>query len=222
MRAEVHVDSSAGLAGALRAHAALLRRGGPAVHVAVVDRPTVSYGVAVPETAPYLERARAEGIPTAPRSSGGTGILHGEGDLVWAVVLPRSDPRVGRDFVHAYGRLGAGVTEVVRQQARSAAWVPAPGLSDEYCPLGPRGFVLESQGRILAAAAQHLSVGALLHHGTLSVRVDRERLGRVFSATDPSALERLGSLDELGGNEPSGRLASALAVALDAALGPSA
>jgi lipoate-protein ligase A len=221
-RPEVRVDSASGLADALRFQETWLRRGTPGIHVAVVDRPTLSVGAGVPEDAPYLERARAEGLPTARRTSGGAGIVHLDGDLAWAVVLPRDDPRVGRDFVRAYGRLGAGLVQELARHQQPAAWVPAPGVSDEYCPLGPRGYVLEARGRIVGAAAQHLATAALLHHGTLSARADRELVRRLFPTTDPSALERLAGLEDLGVHEPSTRLAGAVAVALDAALSAAA
>jgi len=197
----------------------LLRAGAPAVHVALIDRTVLSVGAGVRDDAPYLRRAEEAGIPTARRSSGGTGILHLAEDLVWGVVLPRADEQVGRDFVRGYGRLGAGVVTALASHGVPAEWVPAPGLSEEYCPLGSRGQVLESGGRIVGAAAQHLTGTALLHHGTLSRHVDRDLVARLFSFPDPGTADRLAGVDERGVFGPPGTLAEQLGRALGAALG---
>ena len=207
----VEVETPTTFAEALGAQEELLRDGLPAAHVAVVRGTVLSVGVGVPETAPYLRRAGEQGVPTVRRSSGGTGILHLDGDLVWAIVLPRSDPRVGRDFVQGYGRFGAGLVQALAVHYVSAAWVPAPGLSTEYCPLSSRGHVLEVGGRVMGAAAQHLTGTALLHHGTLSVSTDRELVRRLFAFPDPSIAERLVGLAERGIDLPPKRLADAVA-----------
>jgi lipoate-protein ligase A len=210
----VRADSPAPFASILRVHEDLLRRGVPAVHVAVVRGAVVSVGVGVPEDAPYLRRAEALGVATARRSSGGTGILHMDRDLVWGIVLPRSDPRAGRDFVKAYPRLGRGLVAALVGWGLAGEWAQAPGLSEEYCPLGHRGEVLEVGGRIVGAAAQHLSGGALLHHGTLSLRIDRDLLARVFRMDDPAAADRLVGLEELGVRDRPERLADQVGHAL--------
>jgi len=215
----VRIDGGLALGEAMRAQQALLRAGTPALHVAVLRTTTLSVGVAVAEDAPYLQRARELGIPATRRSSGGTGILHLDHDLVWAIVLPRSDPLVGRDFVQAYPRFGAGVVTALAHLGVACAWVPAPGLSDEYCPLGSRGQVLEASGRVVGAAAQHLSATALLHHGTLSLRVDRELVARLFPSLNRSSLDRLAGLDERGVREVPSRIADEVGRALADSLG---
>lgn len=215
----LRVDAATPFSSALRTQEELLRRGEPAVHLAVLSGTVLSVGVGVPEDAPYVRRADSLGVPTARRSSGGTGILHLDRDLVWAVVLPRSDPRVGRDFVRAYPRLGAGLVTALAGHGVSASWVPAPGLSAEYCPLGPRGYVLELDGAVVGAAAQHLTGSTLLHHGTLSLSVDRALVAQLFAFPDPSIVERLTGLDEQGLRERPDRLAGEVGGALASDLG---
>jgi lipoate-protein ligase A len=192
-------------------HERLLRSGFPSVSVGVVGERTVSYGVGESDASPYLVRARADGVATARRASGGSGIVHLPGDLVWAVVLPRDDPRVGRDFVKAYDRFGAGLPLLLQRHGLSGAWVPAPGLCPEYCPLSARGWVLEVQGNVLAAAAQHLTGTTLLHHGTLPRGIDRSSIARWFDLPTPGPADRLTSLEELGARVSAVRLAGELA-----------
>lgn len=196
-------------------HEELLRRGAPAARVAVVRERALSFGIGVPLQAPYLVRARARGIPTVARSSGGSGVLHLEGDLLWAVVLPRSDPEVGRDFPRAFGRLGQGVLEGLEAAGVRASWAAAPGLADDYCPLSSRGEVLLADGKVLGGAAQHVTSRALLHHGSVSWTVDRAEVDRVFGLPTPGPSSRLGgvtgSTGALGPEDVARSVARALA-----------
>jgi len=204
----------------LAAQEALLARGEPAARVAVVRERAVSYGVRVSPAADYLLRARQEGIEVAARSGGGTGILHLENDLIWGVVLPRTDRRVGRDFVRAYARLGAALVSVLGDEGRSARWTEAPGLAEAYCPLSSRGEVLVVDDRIVGGAAQHATAKALLHHGTLSVAIDRPSVDRLFGLAPGGPSTRLGGLAELGVRVPAPTLAARLERAWRTELGP--
>lgn len=195
----------------------ILRRAVPAVRAAVLTDRAVSCGVGVNPSAPFLGRAAAAGIPAVRRTTGGTGLLHGPGDLAWSVVLPRTDPRVGRDYVRAYPRLGAGIVDFLSERAVVAGWVGPPGTDPDYCLLSARGSVLAIGDKILGGAAQHLAGGALLHHGIIPVELDRLVLRRVFGLSARS-LDRLTSLRELGIRTPPEELAWKLAARLSDSL----
>ena len=157
----------------------------------VLDRPALSIGVGVAAGADYVARARELGIEVVRRTSGGTAVLFGEGDLVWGLVVPRGDPRAGARLSDAYDRLGAPLVTLLRRHHVPAAWVPAPALSKGCCLLGERGRVLQAREGILSGAAQHLIRGGLLHHGTLPRAVDRAMHRALFSRDDPAAFDRL-------------------------------
>ncbi|HUI38248.1 MAG TPA: hypothetical protein VLY85_01300, partial [Thermoplasmata archaeon] len=142
--------------------------------------------------------ARRLGLPVLRRRSGGLALVHLDGDLVWSVVLPRSDARVGRDFARAYGRLGRGPVALLRDIGIAAEWSEPLGLSREFCLLGPRGRVLTVGGRAIGGAAQHLSGSALLHQGMVSYRVDRGILAAVFGEEGRGFGPRITSLSEIG------------------------
>lgn len=191
-----------------------LRAGRAAVRAAVLSDRSLSCGVAVAEAAPYLRHAREEGIPIVRRSTGGTGLVHERGDLAWSIVLPRNDPIVGRQFVRAFGRFGQGVVRFLAELGIDGAWVDAPGLDPAYCTLTSRGSVLASRGRILGGAAQHLTGSALLHHGAISLTVDRGTIERLFGMPPGGPAERLDGLRSLGVRAPPEELAPGLARAL--------
>jgi len=181
----------------IRTDEAILRRGVPAVRAAVLTDRAVSYGVGVHAEAAYLVRAAKAGVPAVRRTTGGTGLLHAPGDLAWSIVLPRSDPRVGNDYVRAYARLGEGIVRFLSERGVVAKWVDPPDTDPEYCLLSARGSVLSHREKVLGGAAQHLAGGALLHSGIVPLELDRPLLGRLFGLS-ASALERLTSLRELG------------------------
>lgn len=191
-----------------------LRRAEASAHVAVVAREGLSYGVGTGATANFLERAREARFPTVRRSTGGSGLLHRPGDLLWSVVLTRSDPLVGRDYARAYGRLGAGVVRFLASLGLAARWAPPPGLRAEYCTLSSRGEALWAGERILGGAAQHATRDTLLHHGTVSLEVDRSAIDRLFGLEVPSPTDRLAGLRDLGVAEAPEALGAALATEL--------
>ncbi len=177
---------------------ASLRRADLAWRAATVAARSLSIGVGVSATAVWVDDARRRGIPIVRRRTGGTGVLHLPGDLVWSIVLPRADPRVGRDYAQAYARLGAGATRFLTELGLEATWTAAPSLSRSCCTLGERGSVLTAKERIVGGAAQHLTRTALLHHGTISVTVDRSLVRSLFDLRSPSDADRLAGIGELG------------------------
>ena len=187
------------------------------MRAAVLTDRAVSYGVGVPPDAPYLVEAALAGLATVRRSTGGTGVLHGPGDLAWAVVLPREDPRVGSDYVHAYPRLGAGVVRFLAERGVRATWGDPPGSDPDYCLLSDRGSVLSTRGKVIGGAAQHVNSRALLHSGIVPLELDRPMLRTVFHLS-PKSVERLTSLRELAVEGTSESLAWKLAAHLSDAL----
>ncbi len=197
----------------------LLQAAQPAVRVTIVRAPALSIGIGVPEGADYVVRAREIGLPIVRRTTGGTGILHAPGDLLWSVVLPRGDPRIGPDLASAYARLGAGVVDWLAAHAIRSAWIPAPGLSASCCPLGPRGRALTIDDRVLSGAAQHLTSRGFLHHGSLPRRIDRAQHAEVFGLRDPEETGRLLGTSDLGIDEPPAAIAGAVERAIERRIG---
>jgi lipoate-protein ligase A len=195
-----------------------LRAAAPRVRVSVVADAALSCGVGVRGAPEYVARARSTGLALVRRSSGGTGVVHAPGDLVWSVVLPRSDPRVGRDFNRAYARLGRGLVRFLEANGVAGSWTAPPGVSDGCCVLGHRGEVLAVGARVLGGAAQHVTRDALLHQGMVPLAVDRALARRLF-ALDPADADRLVGLGDLGIVGDPEALAARLADALVSGLG---
>lgn len=191
----------------------LLEAAGPACRVAVLADRSLSRGIGTPLD-PVGARARAEGLAVVSRSSGGSWLYHAPGDIVWTVVLPRKDRRVGRAFTRDYARLGAAVVETLREWNMPAAWSAALGLSPAYCLLGGQGEVLLQDNRALGGAAQHLTKSALLHHGVIPYRIDRSLVHRLFDVPAEVTDSRLTSLEECGLTAPPAEFGKDLATRL--------
>ena len=204
----------------LRRDAELLARAEPATRVAVLDGPIVSVGVAVRPEAQVVERCRRLGVPVLRRTTGGRAVLHLAGDLVWSLVLPRTDPRVGVDYVHAYDRLGAAPVHFLSEVGLEGRWTQAIAISDDCCLLGPEGSPLVVGERAVGGAAQHRTRSALLHQGMIQARIDRELLERVFAGDSPTTLRRVAGLEELGVKLAPEDLAARLKATLAAWRGP--
>lgn len=187
----------------------------PAARVGVVRRPALSFGVGHRPAAAVQARARQRGWELVARRSGGTGLYHAPGDLVWSIVLPRTDPRVGRDYARAYGRLGRALSEWLERRGLPARWAPASGAMPPYCLLNGLGQTLQVDGRALAGAAQHTTRSAMLHHGVVCGTLDPEAIASVFDAPRALVEAHLTGVRALGLGEPPDRLAAELATLLE-------
>lgn len=178
---------------------AALRRAEPYAQVYLLRERSLSIGVTQGGNTDLRRKAAELDLPLVSRSSGGTAVVLGPGDLAWTLVLPGSHPLAGRGSHRAYGRLGRPVVSAFARHGRAAEWVDAPSLFPEVCLLSGRGQVLALEGRIVGGAAQHRTGRALLHHGMVHRGVDRELLARLYPALPASAADRLGGF---GSNPP--------------------
>ncbi|MCI4348152.1 MAG: hypothetical protein L3J97_06005 [Thermoplasmata archaeon] len=180
-----------------RADEEFLRRGEAVTRTAVLSTAALSVGVSQREDAPCVLRARRLGIPVVRRSTGGLGLWHAPGDVVWSLILPRSDARVGNDFSKAYARLGAGPVRLLADLGIPSDWRAPSGPPSEHCLLSGRGAVLAVGGLALGGAAQHLTRLALLHHGVLPYRLDPPRLFELFELPADVVVRSLTSLEKV-------------------------
>ena len=105
-----------------------------------------------------------EGGRLARRSSGGGAVYHDMGNLNFSFVLPRSCYDVRRQL------------EVVRRAVAR--------LGIRACFTGRNDLVIEDSGAKFSGNAFRFSGDAALHHGTIMVNVDKEKLGRYLAPDD--------------------------------------
>ncbi len=130
-----------------------------------VDRPCVVFGKNQNPWREFrVEALAARGIPVARRLTGGGAVYHDEGNLNYSLLLPRERHDPERAFAWVLAALHAcGVSAVKRDRTS----------------LGVRG-------RKFSGTAFALRGGGAIHHGTLLVASDLERLAEAMRRPDPA------------------------------------
>lgn len=192
-----------------------LEAAAPVARVGVVRDPAVSFGIGHRPSPGTWTRGHARGWTFVPRRSGGTSLYHAPGDLVWSIILPRTDPRVGPDYARTYGRLGQGLVRWLSDRGASGAWEPASDAFPPYCLLNGRGQTLQHDGRALAGAAQHATRVGLLHHGVVCSALDQDAIASVFDLPPAVVAAGLTGVREVGLTDPPARMARDLADRLE-------
>ncbi|HWR10537.1 MAG TPA: biotin/lipoate A/B protein ligase family protein [Rectinemataceae bacterium] len=109
---------------------------------------------------PWREAAPGTGLPLFRRCSGGGAVYHDEGNLNWALIVPRA--------LHSQDAELAMVAAAISAQGVDAVPGPRGGL---YC-----GTASPHEGRKLSGTARRFGIRNVLHHGTLLVNADMDRL----------------------------------------------
>ncbi|MDL2205661.1 lipoate--protein ligase [Eubacteriales bacterium OttesenSCG-928-N13] len=117
----------------------------------------------------HIERLRDEGGTLARRSSGGGAVYHDMGNLNFSFVVPKDDYDVDRQL-----RVVLGAVQSLGINAEKS------GRND-----------LTVGGRKFSGNAFRLMKHSALHHGTLLVDVDMDRIGRYLNV-DPKKMQAKG------------------------------
>lgn len=139
-----------------------------------------------------LERCQQLGTAVVRRISGGGAVYHDQGNLNYALSIPLSDRRVPEDVLASYRFLCQGVIEAL----------VVLGLQAEYAPIND----IVVGGRKVSGTAQARRWGAILHHGTLLLRLDIETMARVLKIKQEhlcskgveDVRQRVATLEQLG------------------------
>lgn len=129
-----------------------------------------------------VERARAAGIPILNRMSGGGAVFHDMGNINYSIYLP-VECRTGLSIEQSLKLLSYPVLLVLE----------ALGLPWEW--ISPNNIYIE--GRKVSGSAQARKKGGLLHHGTLLVSCDLERMQFLLKDGGRSNVADVINLNEL-------------------------
>lgn len=134
------------------------------------ERPTVTLG--------RLEARRRDvsslPFPHEVRPTGGRAVLHGEGDLCYAVVASVSDPLVGGTVRESYRKISGLLAYALRGLDRPARLCGDKRLSAgrDHCFAAPSSCELLLGGRKVAGGAQARRGEVFLQQGVILLSVD--------------------------------------------------
>lgn len=153
----------------------------PVLRLYAWSEPTISLG--------YAQRFEGTGLPVVRRPSGGRALLHDD-EITYAVVLPE----VTSSVAEAFTRITGWLAEALRRcgvPVEISAFSRKSGRSASCLALTQAGE-LQLEGVKLVGSAQVRRGARLLQHGSIPLRVDRERAERLLPGHPPiqGVLER--------------------------------
>jgi lipoate-protein ligase A len=134
------------------------------------SKPTLSLGYFQP-AAVRLARPALAALPWLRRSSGGGAILHGDGDLTYALALPAArEWHDGEPWLCRFHHLLQRVFKTYGTKTKAVACGEEVKLDPALCFLHHTPGDLVHDGIKVVGSAQRQQRGALLQHGTIMLR----------------------------------------------------
>jgi lipoate-protein ligase A len=132
----------------------------------------------------YVAHAEMLGVPILHRSTGGGAVFHDLGNINYSIYLPRGHS-VGPGIEDSLMALSFPVIDLLEALGVPWSWEPPNNV-----------YVL---GRKISGSAQARSGGRLLHHGTLLVNTDLQRMGHLLKPGGRSRIAPVINLSEVVG-----------------------
>jgi lipoate-protein ligase A len=144
----------------------------PILRFFIFQKPTLTLG--------RLEARRLH-IPNLPfpyeiRPTGGRGVLHGSGDLCYALLASKQDPIVGGGLIESYCRVGKILARGLQSLGRDVRMTEEKhlGMGDPHCFSAPSQAELTLRGKKVAGGAQARREGVFLQQGVILLKVAEE------------------------------------------------
>jgi len=135
-----------------------------------------------PEEEVRLDRARELGVPVLHRPSGGGAVFHDLGNLNYSIYFPQG--RVpGFSIEESLWALSFPVTDLLDLLGVPWSWEPPNNIY--------------AFGRKISGSAQARSSGHLLHHGTLLVSTDLQKMDQLLKQGGRSRVAPVVNLSEI-------------------------
>ncbi len=142
----------------------------PVLRFFAFRRPTLTLG--------RLEARRLDlgslGFPYEIRPTGGRAVLHGEGDLCYALVASNRDPLVGGTLLESYRKISRILAQALRALGRPVELSEDrhKGLDGPHCFAAPSFGELTLGGKKVAGGAQARRGEVFLQQGVILLSVD--------------------------------------------------
>jgi len=140
-----------------------------------------------------LKYCREMGIDIVRRITGGQAVLH-DGDLTYSVAIPEDCLEIPKT-TNLFKMIGLGLMEGLRNlgvKAHSFNLEEASKENKSYnCFFNRSSYEIAMNGKKLIGSAQRRTSGALLQHGAILIKIDYERMIKVYAGNGESDDERI-------------------------------
>ena len=133
-------------------------------------------------------------FPHEVRPTGGRAVLHGTGDLCYAIAASKDDALVGGTLIDSYCKISKILAKGIQSLGRDVQMTTEKhlGLGDPHCFSAPSQAELTWNGKKVAGGAQAREGGVFLQQGVILLSVADE-WKKVFPA---SSVENMAGLND--------------------------
>ena len=158
--------------------------------------PCLSLGYSQPFHDVDHDRLQAHGWDVVRRPTGGRAILHAD-ELTYAVIGPKTDPRLEGGLMNSYQRISQALSQALIQlglpvQIHSGKNPLAH--NQPVCFENPSDFEITVEGKKIIGSAQARKKTAILQHGSLPLRGDLTRITQVLNYRSEEERHQAGKL----------------------------
>jgi len=151
------------------------------------DPPCLSLGYSQPFSDLDQDQLLARGWDIVRRPTGGQAILHTD-ELTYAVIGPKTDPRLKGGLMQSYRRLSKALSEslkILGLQVQVHSGKDPESINHPVCFENPSDFEITVEGKKIIGSAQARKKEGILQHGTLPLKGDLTRITQVLKYINP-------------------------------------
>jgi lipoate-protein ligase A len=162
----------------------------PTIRLYAWSPPCLSLGYNQPFSDVDITRLKSHGWDVVRRPTGGRAILHTD-ELTYAVIGPKTDPRLAGGLMDSYQRISAALYQALitlNLPVEIHAGKNPLAHEQPVCFENPSDFEITINGKKIIGSAQARKKTAILQHGSLPLKGDLTRITKVLKY--PSDVER--------------------------------
>jgi len=160
------------------------------------DPPCISLGYSQPYADLDQDLLRTRGWEVVRRPTGGRAILHTD-ELTYAVIGPKSDPRLKGGLLQSYRRLSSALSsslKILGLPVEIHSGKNPDANNQPVCFENPSDFEITVEGKKIIGSAQARKKEGILQHGTLPLVGDLSRITQVLQYSTPDHKDQAAAL----------------------------
>jgi len=150
------------------------------------------------------------GIDMVRRPTGGKAVLHDQ-ELTYSFIIKENDPLVNDSILETYKKISGGIIRGLSYLGIKAELVPLRGKLENHllgrsdkarihhldfksiCFSVPSQYEVQVEGKKMVGSAQVRKGGVVLQHGSLLIKLEKDKLFSVFNFPSVQIIEKLKS-----------------------------